>query len=103
MTDSENIAAIARAIAVSYDGNRPPELPSDPTVYPSDLDAARSALAAHTAWLKAQGLVVVPVEPTEAMVNAGLYANDCSMLEVVFSHELIAAYQAMLAAAGDAP
>jgi hypothetical protein len=32
---------------------------------------ARAALRAHLAFLEAQGLKIVPVEPTEAMLEAG--------------------------------
>lgn len=106
--DSENIAAIAReklievlqnhmrvAMRKHFNSTAVAEVIAD--------DAVDEMLSV----VKAQGLVVVPVEPTEAMVEAGK-AVPCDIPVhggVIFSTatEAVAIYTAMLAAAGDAP
>ena len=54
--------------------------------WPSYVEDAEAAIAAHEKALKAEGLVIVPVEPTIAMVKAGdakptimaTLSGDCS-------------------------
>ena len=56
-------------------------------------EAAQAALAAYDAWLKAQGMMVVPVEPTQAMLEAFDEAMNYD-----YRGEPEKAYRAMLAA-----
>jgi len=70
--------------------------------HPKALDyAAEAAIAAHLAALKAEGYVVVPVEPTDGAATAGKHAYEfvrevdpVAYREVGFK----AAYRAMIAA-----
>ncbi len=67
MTDRDKlIEAMARSIALAAGAYEGPEF--DWRAYEGE---AQAALAAHEAWLEAQGIAVVPVEPTEAMIDAG--------------------------------
>jgi hypothetical protein len=56
--------------------------------------AAQAALAA----IEAAGGVVVPVEPTFAMLEAALFANDNALLMSADCTDIRNAYAAMLAA-----
>jgi hypothetical protein len=97
MQRNELVEAMARAMAIAYDTKRPQGVVSDTTAYPADFSAAQAALAA----IEAQGLAVVPVEPTEAMVRAGRDAeNDAQNSPFWLPPEQIAlmVYAAMLAA-----
>lgn len=61
------------------------------------LAKARLKAQAALAALRAAGFVVVPAEPTEGMLEAGMpLAGNC------YRHELSNAYAAMLAAADEA-
>ncbi len=65
------------------------------------VEAERNALRADAlSAIKAQGLLVVPVEPTEAMVEAHYEAH--ARAATVFA-DPCEVWAAMLAAAGDAP
>jgi predicted transcriptional regulator len=63
---------------------------------------ADDAVSQVVAFLKAHGLVVVPVVPTEAMIEAGLFANQNALLPAASCNDIRNAYTAMLAARGDA-
>ena len=62
-TDDEILEAMARAIAKE----RNAMWPSDANRYRRYADAA---LAAHDEWRREQGVVMVPVEPTQEAVDA---------------------------------
>lgn len=61
----------------------------------------RSALTAHDEWLKANGMVVVPVKPTEQMTNASWkLAGGQSITAQAKDHsKQCQAYKAMIEAA----
>ena len=94
MTD--HIAVVARAIAAD-DGLDPDELrPDGQPNWKPYCPNAKAAIAA----LEAEGLVIVPVEPSEAMVEAGCTAQNAIApfgggVDPKFPK---ASYQAMLAA-----
>jgi len=64
MTHPDIVEAVARAIGAIYDGDADPQ--TTPNNYARAISAAQAALSAiHDA-----GLVIVPREPTEAMIAA---------------------------------
>jgi len=63
----------------------------------SAMIEAQAALAAHDAELKRQGYVVVPREPTEAMLQAGCI--DYRKSTMALGHNLPDIYKAMIEAA----
>lgn len=61
----------------------------------------KAAIAAHEKALEAEGLVIVPREPTEAMVNKGSEGLDAyyhGSKDAEFHGSITACYKAMLAA-----
>lgn len=64
-------------------------------------EVAQAALTAHDEWLKANGLVIVPVKPTEQMTNASWkFAGGQSIVLQAKDHsKQCGAYKAMIEAA----
>ena len=76
MTDM--IETVARAIATADEQNGGPPYEMRATNKHSRemlFDEAKAAIEAHEKALEAQGMVVVPREPTEAMAKAMLWAG----------------------------
>lgn len=96
--DSENIAAIARGQLVEA---MKAQMEADADEGYSFDRAARSALSA----IKAQGLVVVPVTPTPEMIEATrkMEMPRADSAQAMVSAMIVGTWNAMLAAAGDAP
>jgi hypothetical protein len=101
MTDGL-VEAVARALCVFENANwdaanyrQTPSGEAPDEMRAGYMDAAQAALAA----IKAQGLVVVPVEPTEGMIEAGA---DSYGDRFYFKPEHAArCFAAMIAAAGE--
>ncbi|CAB4140465.1 hypothetical protein UFOVP406_27 [uncultured Caudovirales phage] len=89
MTREDMIEAMARAVWAEM----PVERGMGPTA--SSEIFAQAALSA----LEAMGCVVMPREPTMAMVEAGLFANENALLPAASCNDMRTAYRAMLAAA----
>ena len=87
MTDMSEAVAVAIAWAVG-------ENPTDPLM---PEIAAKAAIQAHEAALKAEGLVIVPREPTDEMGKASalIYSCKCGRRITQWGTN---AWQAMLAA-----
>jgi hypothetical protein len=85
LSDDDIVEAMRIAIAIRIPA------PDKPDGY----TAARAALAAQ----RAMGLVLVPEEPTEAMVEAALFDNDNALLMSADCTDIRNAYRAMIAAA----
>lgn len=64
-------------------------------------EIARVALSAFLAHLEASGRAIVPVEATEAIVEAGLLADENALLMSASCSDIRNAYRAMIAAAKD--
>ena len=72
MADETMIERMARAIHSSFGyGGKWPE-----PGCAQCMETARAALAAHLSHLKDSGMVIVPVEPTEAMLSYGAASFD---------------------------
>ena len=84
----ERVAAVARAIEAKIGAAFRGE-----TGRKVAEELAQAAIAANDKWLKDNGLVVVPVEPTEAMIRAGTFAPRVS------ESPAVCCYKAMIEAA----
>ena len=62
------------------------------------METAKAAIAAHEAALKAEGLVIVPREPSEAMLLAGARSIGKTMGTANHIERARSCWQAMLAA-----
>ena len=62
-------------------------------------EALRQAITAYLAAMKAEGFVMVPVEATDKICEAGLFANDNALLMGADCTDMRNAYRAMVAAA----
>jgi hypothetical protein len=89
-TEAEIVEAMRIAIAIRWRASDKPD----------GYTAAQAALDAQ----RAMGLVLVPVQPTEAMVEAALFDNDNALLMSADCTDIRNAYRAMIAAAqGEQP
>ena len=61
-------------------------------------DYAQAAIIAYLAAMKAEGFVMVPVEATDKICEAGLFANDNALLMGADCTDMRNAYRAMIAA-----
>ena len=59
----------------------------------------QAAITAYLAAMKAEGFVMVPVEATDKICEAGLFANDNALLMGADCTDMRNAYRAMIAAA----
>jgi hypothetical protein len=91
MTREQIIWTMAKALVhTEYERN-----PNHSTRVSHHRDDAAAALSA----LEAAGLVVVPVEPTEAMVDAAIIADRPALGRITVGDVLKAEYTAMVKAA----
>ena len=88
------IEAAAEAVA-DYTGRR---LPPHGDVRTCE-GIAQAAITAYLAAMEAEGLVMVPVEATDKICEAGLFANDNALLMGADCTDMRNAYRAMIAAA----
>ena len=71
--------------------------------YPLNYKDVRAFARAIEAAIVPPGYVVVPVEPTEAMTEAGEFSVNMNYMDCLNSAIALHAYRAMIAAAGDKP
>ena len=91
MNDSKAIEAAQRALdEVLLQRN-------DVTVFGTH-DAIKEAITTYLAAMKAEGFVMVPVEATDKICEAGLFANDNALLMGADCTDMRNAYRAMIAA-----
>lgn len=88
------IEAAARAMADFNSDYEGPELQWQ--AYAEDF---RVGLPAYLAAMEAEGFVMVPVEATDKICEAGLFANDNALLMGADCTDMRNAYRAMIAAA----
>ena len=86
------IEAAARAIWA--------EMPVERGIGPTTASEifAQAAITAYLAAMKAEGFVMVPVEATDKICEAGLFANDNALLMGADCTDMRNAYRAMIAA-----
>jgi hypothetical protein len=93
MDNEKLIEAVARAIDEVHEVEIGTYLLSNP------IECAQAALRAHAEWMRENGMVMVPVEPSEAMIKAGEKADDECLTTVSPYYTATHIYQAMIAAA----
>lgn len=84
---------VARALCFSEDGEECCASPEECWDWDADTDRAHRVIEALTA----QGLAIVPLEPTEEMINS-VGGSPFAMPRELWQQEAVALYRAMLAA-----